>query len=89
MHHTYSLIQLDQELQAANWDPFTQLDLPMPTIYSRGFNTPEAKKAYRTLAKKFHPDKVKRLPLEEQDEAKKRWLNIAKAYETLTDEQKF
>lgn len=43
----------------------------------------EIKRAYRKLAKKHHPDKN---PNNEQ--ATKRFVRIASAYETLSDEQK-
>ena len=89
MHKTYCLIQLDQALQAANWDPYTELELDMPTVLSSGFNAPEVKKAYRGLAKKYHPDKVALLPEDEQEDGKNKWLGISKAYETLTDAKKF
>jgi preprotein translocase subunit Sec63 len=41
------------------------------------------------MAKKYHPDKVARLPLEEQEGAKSTWEGMVKAYETLTNEDKF
>jgi DnaJ-class molecular chaperone len=42
----------------ANWDPYTELGLDMPAMVKSGFNTAEVKKAYRGLARKYHPDKV-------------------------------
>jgi len=54
-----------------------------------GFNTPEVKRAYRGLAKKYHPDKVRRLSDQEQEDAKEMWEDILKAYETLTDQDLF
>ena len=40
MCHTYGLIKLDKEIQAANWDPYTVLNLTMPTMMGDGFNSP-------------------------------------------------
>ena len=54
-----------------------------------GFNTPSVKKTYRALARKYHPDKVSSLPEDEREGAEAKWLGIAKAYETLTNETKF
>ncbi|GIL63490.1 hypothetical protein Vafri_17539 [Volvox africanus] len=45
----------------------------------------EIKKAYRDLAKKYHPDKVS---AEERTAAEAQFREIAEAYEVLTDEQK-
>jgi len=50
---------------SANWDPYTELGLDMPAMIKSGFNTPSVKKAYRSLARKYHPDKVNQLDLEE------------------------
>lgn len=74
---------------SANWDPYTELGLDMPAVVRSGFNSASVKKAYRSLARKYHPDKVNMLPEEEQEGASAKWLGIAKAYETLTDETKF
>ena len=74
---------------SANWDPYTELGLDMPAVVRSGFNSAAVKKAYRGLARKYHPDKVHTLPKEEQEGASAKWLGIAKAYETLTDEKKF
>jgi len=41
------------------------------------------KRAYRRLAKKYHPDKNP-----DDDQAAKRFVRIAAAYETLSDEEK-
>jgi hypothetical protein len=46
-------------MSAANWEPWTPLNLTVPQINFRsGFNTKEVKKAYRNMAKLYHPDKV-------------------------------
>lgn len=63
--------------------------MEMPTRPRSGFNSPAVKKAYRALARKYHPDKVTSLPEDEQEGAGAKWLGIARAYETLTDETKF
>jgi DnaJ-class molecular chaperone len=43
------------------------------------------KKAYRKLAKLYHPDKVKQMSLEDQNKNKEKWNGIIRAYETLTE----
>jgi molecular chaperone DnaJ len=49
---------------------------------SRGSDLNKIKKAYRTVAKKYHPDVNQSL------EGRKRFLEIRDAYETLSDETK-
>lgn len=49
---------------------------------SRGADLNKIKKAYRTVAKKYHPDVV------QSEETKKRFLEIREAYETLSDERR-
>ncbi len=49
---------------------------------SRNANQDKIKKAYRTVAKKYHPD------LTHSQEDKKRFLEIREAYETLSNEIK-
>ncbi|HMX34397.1 MAG TPA: DnaJ domain-containing protein, partial [Leptospiraceae bacterium] len=47
----------------------------------------EIKKAYRDLAKKFHPDtQSPDLSEEEKEENRKQFFKIQKAYEVLSDE---
>ncbi|MEW5304289.1 MAG: hypothetical protein WDW38_011073 [Sanguina aurantia] len=46
---------------------------------------PEIKKAYRELAKRHHPDKV---ATSERKEAESRFMEIAEAYEVLSDSEK-
>lgn len=53
------------------------------------FKSKEVKKAYRTMAKKYHPDKVDKLPESEQGAANKKWLDVVRSYETLTEQEKF
>jgi preprotein translocase subunit Sec63 len=56
---------------------------------SSGFNTPEVKKAYRSLSRKYHPDRTRKLPEEEQEGAKAKFLEITRAHEALTNQEKF
>ena len=73
MNHTYKLIQLDQEMKDQKWDPYTALELEIPTLPKSGFGTPEVKQAFKRLAKKYHPDKVREMPLQDQEEANKKF----------------
>jgi len=90
MFNTYELILKDQEMQSLNWDPWTPLGLDMPSfnLYD-GFNTPDVKKKYRKMAVQYHPDKVAKLPEDQQESAKKKWTDVVKAMECLTDKKKF
>ena len=47
----------------------------------------EVKKAFRKMAKKYHPDKVIDLGEEHRQGAKEKFLNIQKAYETIKKER--
>ena len=50
------------------------------------------KKAYKKLAREWHPDKVQtknNLTDEERESAKTKWLEIVRAYECLTDNEKY
>lgn len=93
MYHTYTLIELDKEMQASNWDPWTALNLTMPNVLNmqQGFNTKEVKKSYRNLAKVYHPDKVAKTVSDpaKQKEFKAKWNDIVRAYQTLTVAEKF
>lgn len=48
----------------------------------------EIKKAYRTLAVKYHPDKNREKPEAERLEAEKMFKEIAEAYGVLSDQKK-
>lgn len=88
MVHTYNLIKLDKEIQASNWDPYETLGVNSPKMMGDGFNSPQVKKAYKKLAREWHPDKIaqnKSKTEVEVQEAKKKWLDIVRAYECLTD----
>ena len=49
---------------------------------SRGADVKRIKKAYRAVAKKYHPDVMR------QGENREKFLEIKEAYETLIDEDK-
>ncbi|WP_047549625.1 TerB family tellurite resistance protein [Psychroserpens sp. Hel_I_66] len=49
----------------------------------------EVKKAYRTMAKKYHPDKVIHLGKEHQAGAEEKFRQVQKAYEQLQKERGF
>ena len=51
--------------------------------------TDEIKKAYRKMAKKFHPDKVAHLGKEHQKGAEEKFKQLQKAYEQLQKERGF
>jgi molecular chaperone DnaJ len=52
---------------------------------SKSANVEEIKKTYRTLALKFHPDRV---PQEEKKAAEEKFKEISEAYAVLSDQQK-
>ncbi len=49
----------------------------------------EIKKAYRKMAKKYHPDKVIHLGKEHQEGAKEKFRQVQEAYEQLQKERRF
>jgi len=49
----------------------------------------EVKKAYRKMAKKYHPDKVAHLGKEHQKGAEEKFKQVQKAYETIQKERGF
>ena len=53
---------------------------------SKTANSSEIKKAYRNLAKKYHPDRIK--DEKAKIEAKKKFQEIQSAYEVLSDEKR-
>ena len=89
MYHTYRLILLDTEMKDKRFNPWEALGMVMPMNPMDGFGSPEIKRAYRQMARKFHPDKTMRLPEAEQKAGAKTWELISKAYECLTHEGKF
>eukprot|EP00457_Paulinella_chromatophora_P008834 gb/GEZN01008883.1/.p1 GENE.gb/GEZN01008883.1/~~gb/GEZN01008883.1/.p1 ORF type:complete len:371 (+),score=55.27 gb/GEZN01008883.1/:151-1263(+) len=65
-------------MAANNRDYYTILGVP------RGAGEKDIKKAYKKLAMKFHPDKNRN----NQDEAKKKFIEVSEAYEVLSDDKK-
>ena len=49
---------------------------------------PEIKTAYRTLAKKYHPDKFRNRPQEEIKEAEEKFKEASEAFSVLSDDEK-
>jgi len=56
---------------------------------SKSASVTEIKKAYRTLAKKHHPDKLQHLGEAQIKGAKEKFLQIQKAYESIQKERGF
>ena len=73
MWHTYKLIAIDSEMADKSFNPYMNLGLPMPTNVRDGFGSAEVKKAYRKLARKFHPDKQRLLNDVERKAASATW----------------
>ena len=61
----------------AAFDPFQVLNV------NKGASADEIEKAYKTMLKKYHPDKVAHLGEEFQHTAHEKVINIKKAYEML------
>ncbi|MEP1487816.1 MAG: DnaJ domain-containing protein [Algibacter sp.] len=55
----------------------------------KGASTDEIKKAYRKMAKKYHPDKVIHLGKEHQKGAEEKFRQVQEAYEQLQKELRF
>lgn len=53
----------------------------------RCISTEELKKAYRNLAKKYHPDKYANESLDKQNEVKEIFAQINEAYQVLSNEK--
>ena len=56
---------------------------------SKNADEKEIKKAYRKMAKKYHPDKVAQLGKEHQQGAEEKFRQVQEAYETLQKERGF
>ncbi len=56
---------------------------------SRDASDDEVKKAYRRMAKKYHPDKVVHLGKEHQEGAEEKFRQVQEAYETIQKERGF
>ena len=48
----------EKELYKSKWDPFKVLEMESPIFAKNWFNSKEVKKAYRSMARTLHPDKV-------------------------------
>ena len=55
----------------------------------KGADPQAVKRAYRKMAKKFHPDKVQHLGKEHQKGAEEKFRKVQEAYEQLLSEQRF
>ena len=55
----------------------------------KGATPQDIKKAYRRMAKKYHPDKVQHLVPEHQKGAEEKFRNVQEAYEQLQKEVGF
>ena len=56
---------------------------------SKTVSDDEVKKAYRKMAKKYHPDKVIHLGKEHQEGAEEKFRQVQQAYETIQQERGF
>ena len=56
---------------------------------SKDASKDEIKKAYRKLAKKYHPDRVVHLGKEHQEGAEEKFRQVQEAYEKLQKEKGF
>ena len=56
---------------------------------TKSATTDQMKKAYRTMAKKYHPNKVEHLGEEHKKGAEEKFKQIQKAYEQLQKERGF
>ena len=56
---------------------------------SKNATDEEVKKAYRRMAKKYHPDKVAHLGKEHQEGAEEKFRQVQQAYETIQKERGF
>ena len=74
-------------LVAALWTIVAAKDEFYKTLgVSKTAKDAEIKKAYRKLAKKWHPDRFR--DEKEKEKAERKFMKIAEAYETLTDPEK-
>lgn len=64
------------------FDPYKSLELP------RTATAEEIRKAYKTLALKYHPDRHKSQDQSDRDRTEQKFIEISKAYDILKDEEK-
>jgi len=65
-----------------NMEVIMQKDYYLVLGISRGSDLNKIKKAYRTVAKRYHPD------VSNENEGGERFLEIKEAYDTLSDHEK-
>lgn len=68
------------EASAGSYDPFSILGI------STGLSDKQIKRHYKRLSLKFHPDKLKLTGNQTMEEVNAHFVNITKAYKSLTDE---
>ena len=82
---THELVMLEAEKASdEEFNPYKLLHIEN----DGSFDTKEIRTAYKTLAKKYHPDAVN-TDVGSLDKTQKRWYNLVKAYETLTQKAMF
>jgi len=69
------------DIGGAPFDPYKILNITQAATKS------EIKKVYRTLSMDYHPDRLAGKPADERVKAEAHFVQISKAYKTLTDEQ--
>lgn len=75
------LIATTKNVAGEIWDPYKILGIP------KTLSEKQIKSVYRKLSLKHHPDKVKPGPNETMEMLNERFVEITKAYKTLTDEE--
>ncbi len=80
----------DYEAAAAMFNPGHNLDASYSVLGVTDAATDhEVKKAYRTMAKKYHPDRVGHLGKEHQEGAEAKFREVQEAYEHIQKERGF
>ena len=69
------------QMGGGGYDPYKILKVPETVSKT------ELKKLYRELSMEYHPDRLAGKPESERAEAEKRFVQISKAYKTLTTEE--
>lgn len=80
-------VQTTQNAEIAQFDPFEILDLVAPSSFEKvsDFDTSKVKRSYRKLSLKWHPDRWVTKTADEQAEASIRFMQVAKAHQTLSN----